>query len=168
MLEDLRTGALGAGLHTLDADAEATAGSAATAAMAGKVIGETDEELEAFLLGAGGVQAMAHSVLDALRGSIDPGQVGDLTVAFEVGDGDEHHRFVLTSKADALGASLDLGDAIAALSLRLNGPDLLRLALGQLDPIEGIMSGRIVLAGDLEQIVRLGQIFSAGPALAVG
>jgi ATP-binding cassette subfamily B protein len=167
MLEDLRTGALGADLHTLDADSEPTGGSAATAAMAGKVIGETDEELEAFLVGAGGVKAMAHSVLDALRGSIDPGQVGDLAVAFEVGDGDEHHRFVLASKADAVAATLDVGDVVAALSLRLNGPDLLRLALGQLDPIEGIMSGRIVLAGDLEQIVRLGQIFSAGPALAV-
>jgi ATP-binding cassette subfamily B protein len=167
MLEDLRTGALGAELHSLEAD-DARSGSPATAAMAGKVIGETDEELEAFLVGAGGVRAMALSVLDALRGSVDPGQVGDLTVAFEVGDGDEHHRFVLTSAADAVGATLDLGDAVAALSMRLSGPDLLRLALGQLDPIEGIMSGRIVMAGDLEQIVRLGSIFSAGPALAVG
>ena len=56
----------------------------------------------------------------------------------------------------------------ASLSMRLSGPDLLRLALGQLDPIEGVMAGRIVLAGDLEQVMRLGSIFSAGPALAVG
>jgi len=74
---------------------------------------------------------------------------------------------VLGSMAEASGATLDLGDAIALLSMRLSGPDLLRLALGQLDPIEGVMNGRIVLAGDLEHVMRLGSIFSAGPALAV-
>ncbi len=167
MLEDLRSGALGADLHTVDTDAAPSA-SPAMAAIAGKVIGETDEELEAFLVGAGGVQAMAHSVLDALRGSIDPGQVGDLTMAFEIIDGDGHHRWVLASAIDAAGATLELGDGSASLSMRLSGPDLLRLALGQLDPIEGVMAGRIVLAGDLEQVMRLGSIFSAGPALAVG
>jgi hypothetical protein len=167
MLEDLRTGALGADLHVADPDGPPTAGPA-MAAMAGKVIGETDEELEAFLVGAGGVPAMAHSVLGALRGSIDPGQVGDLTVAFEITDGDEVHRWVLGSEADASGATLVPGEGTAALSMRLSGPDLLRLALGQLDPIEGVMAGRIVLAGDLEQVGRLGAVFSAGPALAVG
>jgi ABC-type transport system involved in Fe-S cluster assembly fused permease/ATPase subunit len=169
MLEDLRTGALGAQLHTAAADAgEAPAGSPAMAAMAGKMIGETDEELEAFLVGAGGVEAMAHSVLEALRSGIDPGQVGDLTVAFEVGDGDGHHRWVLGSVADAAGGTLERGDGPASLSMRISGTDLLRLALGQLDPIEGVMAGRIVLAGDLEQVVRLGAIFAAGPQMAMG
>jgi ATP-binding cassette subfamily B protein len=168
LLADLRTGRLGVDLHTAGGDGP-PAGSPATAAMAGKVIGETDEELETFLVGAGGVEAMAHAVLDALRSAIDPGQIGDLTVAFEVGDGDGHHRWVLTSAAEASAATLVReDDLIASLSMRLSGPDLLRLTLGQLDPIEGVMSGRIVLAGDLEQVMRLGQIFQAGPGLLVG
>jgi ATP-binding cassette subfamily B protein len=168
VLDDLRTGALGADAHSLDADGEAAAGSPATAAMAGLVIGETDEELEAFLAGAGGVEAMAHSILDALRSAIDPGVVGDLTVAFDVGDGERRHRWVLASQADASAATLEKAQMEAALSLSLSGPDLLRLALGQLDAIDGVMSGRIVLAGDIEHIVRLGSIFAAGPALAMG
>jgi hypothetical protein len=111
---------------------------------------------------------MAHSVLEALRSGIDPGQVGDLTVAFEVGDGDGHHRWVLGSVADAAGGTLERGDGPASLSMRIGGTDLLRLALGQLDPIEGVMAGRIVLAGDLEQVVRLGAIFASGPQMAMG
>ena len=86
------------------------AASPATAAMAGMVIGETDEELEAFLVGAGGVEAMAHSILDALRSAIDPAVVGDLTVAFEVGDGEAHHRWVLSSATDAGAATLERAD----------------------------------------------------------
>jgi ATP-binding cassette subfamily B protein len=169
VLEDLRTGALGADAHTLDEEDDGSARSSATAALAGLVIGETDEELDAFLVGAGGVEAMSHSILDALRSAIDPAVVGDLTVAFDVGDGDGgHHRWVLSSSADADAATLERAEIEAALSLGLSGPDLLRLALGQLDAIDGVMTGRIVLAGDLEQIVRLGQIFEAGPALAVG
>ena len=168
VLEDLRTGALGADAHTLDDAAAAAGGSPATAAMAGMMIGETDEELEVFLVGAGGVEAMAHSILDALRSAMDPAVVGDLTVAFEVGDGDVHHRWVLSSVTEASAATLERAEIDAALSLRLSGPDLLRLALGQLEAIDGVMSGRIVLAGDLEQIVRLGSIFAAGPALAMG
>jgi hypothetical protein len=170
VLEDLRTGVLGANAHTLDEGAPAVGTrSAATAALAGQVIGETDEELDAFLVGAGGVEAMAHSILDALRSAVDPAVVGDLTVAFEVGDGDGgRHRWVLASAAEANAATLDKADHEAALSLALSGPDLLRLAIGQLDAIEAVMDGRIVLTGDLEQIVRLGDIFAAGPALAMG
>ena len=164
ILEDLRTGALGADAHTLDGDG-ASAGSPATAAMAGLMIGETDEELGAFLVGAGGVQAMAESILDAIRLAIDPAVVGDLSVAFEIGDGDRRHRWVLVSATDASGATLDMSDIETMLSMSLSGPDLLRLALGQLEAIDGVMSGRIVLAGDLEHVVRLGAIFSAGPAL---
>ena len=164
VLEDLRNGVLGVNLHTID-DGDAPAGSAATAALAGKMIGETDEELETFLVGAGGIEAMAHSVLDALRSAVDTGQVGDFAVAFEVTDGDGHHRWVLGSEIDAAAATLERGDGLAALTMRISGTDLLRLALGQLDPIEGVMGGRIVMAGDLEQITRLSQIFAAGPAL---
>jgi hypothetical protein len=169
-LEDLRTGALGVSAHTLDdgVPGDGTR-SAATAALAGMVIGETDEELEAFLVGAGGVEAMAQSILDALRSGIDPAVVGDLTVAFEVGDGDGRHRWVLASAADANAATLEKAEADvdAALSLGLSGPDLLRLAIGQLDAIDAVMTGRIVLTGDLEQVVRLGQIFAAGATLAM-
>jgi ATP-binding cassette subfamily B protein len=167
-LDDLRTGALGVAAHSLDAEGDTAPGSPATAAMAGMMIGETDDELEAFLLGAGGVEAMAHSILDALRSAIDPAVVGDLTVAFEIGDGEALHRWVLASVAEASAATLERAEVEAALSLRLSGPDLLRLALGQLEAIDGVMSGRIVLAGDLEHIVRLGSIFAAGPALAMG
>jgi ATP-binding cassette subfamily B protein len=170
VLADLRSGALGADAHTLDGTAPGGgARPAATAALAGMVIGETDEELEAFLVGAGGVAAMAESVLDALRSAIDPAVVGDLRVGFEVGDGEHRHRWVLASVADASGATLEKAeaDADAALSLGLSGPDLLRLAIGQLDAIDAVMTGRIVLTGDLEQIARLSQIFAAGPALAM-
>jgi putative sterol carrier protein len=166
ILEDLRTGALGVDAHTLDTNGDAAGtGSPATAAMAGLMIGETDEELESFLVGAGGVQAMAESILDAIRLAIDPAVVGDLSVAFKIRDGDQHHRWVLVSATDASGATLDMSDMEAMISMSVSGPDLLRLALGQLEAIEGVMSGRIVLAGDLEHVVRLGAIFAAGPAL---
>ena len=171
-LADLRSGALGASAHTLDdgADGEgmpsATA-SAATAALTGKVIGETDEELVAFLAAAGGVEVVAHGILDALRSAVDPASAGAMTVAFEVGEGDSHHRWVLVSDPDASGATLETAAAReAALTIRLDGPDLLRLALGQLDPIEGVMTGRLALSGDLEQVARLGQLFSGANALA--
>jgi putative sterol carrier protein len=169
MLEDLRSGALGASSHTLDDAPDAAPGaSAATAAFAGKVIGETDEELEAFLVGAGGAEALARSILDALASAVDPGVVGNLSVAFEVTEADAVHRLVIVSDEDADSAVVEHGDREAMLALRIAGPDLLRLALGQLDPIEGVMNGRIQLSGDLEQVARLGQLFAAGPALAVG
>ena len=172
LIEDLRTGALGASNHTLDAGnggGEAASASAATAALAGKVIGETDEELEAFLVGAGGAEQLARAILDTLRSGIDPVVVGDLSVAFEVVDDDDLHRLVLVSKESAAGAVVHEDDRDADLTLRIAGVDLLRLALGQLDPIEGVMAGRIVLTGDLEQVARLSQIFAAGPGLlAVG
>jgi ATP-binding cassette subfamily B protein len=165
-IHDLRTGALGAGLHTVD-DGAAASGSAATAALAGKVIGETDEELVAFLAAAGGVEVVAHSILDALRSAIDPAAAGAITVAFEVGDGDTHHRWVLVSDPDASAATLTAAAAgEVALTMRLDGPDLLRLAIGQLDPIEGVMTGRLALTGDLEQVAALAGLFSAAPALA--
>jgi putative sterol carrier protein len=76
---------------------------------------------------------------------------------------------VLGSAVDEAAATLVRDDVLAAaLSMRISGTDLLRLALGQLDPIEGVMGGRISLTGDLEQVMRLGSIFAAGPALAVG
>jgi len=170
LIADLKSGALGASNHTLDAntDGEASNASAATAALAGKVIGETDEELEAFLIGAGGARELARAILDTLRSGIDPAVVGDLSVAFEVLDGDDVHRLVLVSEEEALGAVVHEDDREADLVLRIAGIDLLRLALGQLDAIEGVMNGRIQLTGDLEQVARLGQIFAAGPALAVG
>jgi putative sterol carrier protein len=168
LLEDLRTGALGASNHTLDADEQGTGPSAATAALAGKVIGETDEELEAFLVGAGGAGELTRAVLDTLRSGIDPAVVGDLAVAFEVVDGDEVHRFVLVSEESAAGAVVHEGGHDANLTLRIGGPDLLRLAVGKLDPIEGVMAGRIQLTGDLEQVARLGEVFAAGAAIPVG
>jgi putative sterol carrier protein len=132
------------------------------------VIGETDEELEAFLVGAGGAGELTRAVLDTLRSGIDPAVVGDLAVAFEVVDGDEVHRFVLVSEESAAGAVVHEGGHDANLTLRIGGPDLLRLAVGKLDPIEGVMAGRIQLTGDLEQVARLGEVFAAGAAIPVG
>src|SRR5690606_19963841 len=168
VLEDLRTGALGAEAHTLDKVSEAAGNpSPAMAAMAGQVIGETDEELEAFLVGAGGAAALARSVLDAIRSGIDPAVVGDLRLGMAVVDGDETHRFTIVSEAEAAGAELVEGDAGARLTMTIGGLDLLRLAIGQLEPIEAVMSGRITLTGDLELVAKLAQVFQAAAALAV-
>jgi ATP-binding cassette subfamily B protein len=167
VLDDLRTGALGADAHTLDQHAEGAAGPPAMAALAGKVIGETDEELESFLIGAGGVEALARSVLDAIRSGIDPGVVGHLRLGLAVGDGDVVHRLMLVSEPEAAGAVLVDGHEGAQLVMGIAGLDLLRLAMGQLDAIDAVMSGRITLTGDLALVAKLGQIFQAGPALAV-
>jgi ATP-binding cassette subfamily B protein len=165
VLDDLRTGALGADAHTLDQSADDRP--PAMAALAGKVIGETDEELEAFLVGAGGVEALARSVLDAIRSGIDPAVVGELRLGLAVGDGDVTHELMLVSEPEASGAVLVDGHQGAQLVMGIAGLDLLRLAIGQLDAIDAVMSGRITLTGDLNLVAKLAQIFQAGPALAV-
>jgi hypothetical protein len=137
------------------------------AALAGKVIGETDEELEAFLVGAGGVEALARSVLDAIRSGIDPAVVGELRLGLAVGDGAVTHELMLVSEPEASGAVLVDGHQGAQLVMGIAGLDLLRLAIGQLDAIDAVMSGRITLTGDLNLVAKLAQIFQAGPALAV-
>ena len=127
----------------------------------------TDEELEAFLVGAGGAGALARSVLDALRSGIDPAVVCELRLGLAVTDGDATYRFTIVSDVDQSGAQLVDGDADAQLTMGIAGLDLLRLAIGQLEPIEAVMNGRITLTGNLELVAKLAQVFAAGPALAV-
>ena len=128
----------------------------------------TPTRLLDFLDGAGGVETVANAILDTIRSGIDPEVTGDLAVAFEITEEEAVHRWVLASRSDANAATLasGAGAGAASLGVRMSGPDLLRLSLGQLDPIEGVMSGRVVLSGDLEQLGRLGSVFAAPGAAA--
>ena len=156
-LRDLTSGALGASSHTIEAS---NGGPRAEAALTATMIGETDEEILEFLNGAGGAEAVGDTLLEAMRAGIDPAVAGDLSIGFEVSDGTADHRWVLTSTESATGASLSRsGDA--ALTIRVSAADLLRMTLGQLDPVESIMVGRLTLIGDLEQMGRLGTLFAA-------
>ena len=132
-LLDLTSGSLGASSHSLDTADGASTRPRAEAALTATMIGETDEEILAFLDGAGGVEAVGDTLLETMRLGIDPAVAGDLSIGFVVNDGVTDHRWVLTSTESASAATLSRsGDA--SLTIRVGASDLLRMTLGQLDP----------------------------------
>lgn len=154
---DLRSGALGRTAH--DLDASPAPARSATADLLGKVMGETDEELAAFIEGAGGTVAVVGPLLEALGSGVDPNVVGEIRLAFEITALDGIvHRWVLESSATAV--TVTAGDAPAELTMRTGAVQFLRLGLGSLDPVAAIMDGTLGLEGDLELLARISTIFT--------